>query len=319
MSTGARMQQIRFPHFGPPEVLTLSEVDRPRPGRGQVLIRVRAAGVNPKDCLVRKGKFRLFTGQRFPQGLGHDFAGEVATLGPGVDAPAPGTPVFGMRNGWRVGAYAEYALAAPDELAPIPAGLDWIAAAAVPLTAQTALQALRDLAGVRPGQRVLINGASGGVGTFAVQIARLMGAEVTAVCSARNAGLVRELGAGTAHDHAAADPLTLETRFDVWFDVFGNKGFPAARHALTRRGCYVTTVPGRANVCWHLATQLSPGRQARLVVVRSRHTDLARLAEWLEAGRLRAIVDRTYPLAEAAEAHAFVETKRARGKVVLTV
>lgn len=311
-------RRIELPRFGPPEVLSLAEVPRPRPRRGEVLVRVHATGVNPKDCMVRKGKFRLFAGTRFPQSLGHDFAGEIAACGPGVDDPPPGTAVFGMRNGWRVGAYADHAIAEPDELAAMPGHLAWEQAAAVPLAAQTALQALRDLGGVKHGDRVLINGASGGVGTFAVQIARILGAHVTAVCSARNADLVRGLGADTIHDYAQSDPLTLVEAFDTWFDVFGNKSFPSARPALTRRGTYISTVPDGRSVGWHLATRLSPGRRGRLVVVRSRRRDLEALARWMEAGHLHPVIERTYPLAEAADAHALVETKRARGKVVLT-
>lgn len=319
MSNKDSMQQIRLTGFGGPEVLELAEVARPQPERGEVLVRLHAAGINPKDCMVRKGKFRAFTGARFPQGLGHDFAGEVVALGPGVSEPALETPVFGMRNGWRVGAYAEYAVARTDELAPMPAGLDWTQAAAVPLAALTALQALRDLAHTAPGDEVLINGASGGVGTFAVQIAAALGARVTAVCSARNAELVRGLGASAVHDYNDADPLDLPARYDAFFDVFGNKSFPRARRRLKLRGTYVTTVPNAANVAWHLATRLSPLQRARLVVVKSRRADLATLAAWIEAGQLHPVVDRSYPLDQAGEAHAYIETKRARGKVVLVV
>lgn len=312
------MRRIQLTRFGPPDTLSLAEVPRPQPRRGEVLVRVHAAAINPKDCMVRKGKFRLFTGTRFPQGLGHDFAGVVAECGPGVIDPSPGTPVFGMRNGWRVGAYADYTVARPDEMATMPGHLAWEQGAAVPLAALTALQALRDLGGVGNGDRVLINGASGGVGTFAVQIARCLGAHVTAVCSARNADLVRSLGADRVHDYGDADPLTLSGPFDTWFDVFGNKSFPAAHTMLARRGTYVTTVPDVRNAAWHVATRVSPGRHARLVVVHSRRRDLERLARWMETGHLHPVLERTYPLAQAADAHELVETKRARGKVVLT-
>lgn len=312
------MRRIEMSRFGAADVLQLAEVPRPRPARGEVLIRVRAAGVNPKDCMVRKGKFQLFTGTRFPQGLGHDFAGEIAELGPGVDHLAPGTAVFGMQNGWRVGAYADYAIARPDALAHLPAGLAWEQAAAVPLAAQTALQALRDLADVGQGSRVLINGASGGVGTFAVQIAHALGAHVTAVCSQRNAELVRGLGADTVHDYNQTDPIDRDEAFDTWFDAFGNKSFPRTRAALTRHGQYITTVPSRANLGWSLATIVSIGRRGRLVLVHSRRRDLETLADWLRTGALHPIVECTYPLAQAAQAHDLIETKRVRGKVVLT-
>lgn len=312
------MRRIEFPQFGSPEVLRSAEVPRPRPGRGELLVRVHAAGVNPKDCMVRKGKFRLFTGARFPQGLGHDFAGTIAECGPGTEQLSPGTAVFGMRNGWRMTAYADYTIATADELATMPKALGWSQAAAIPLAAQTALQALRDLAGVGPGNRVLINGASGGVGTFAVQIARHLGAHVTAVCSERNEDLVRGLGADAVHDYAQADPTKLDAAFDTWFDVFGNRSFLMTRGSLGRRGMYITTVPSRRNFGWHLATRLTAGKRSRLVLVRSRRRDLETLADWVRTGDLHPVIECTYPLEQAAQAHTLVETKRVRGKVVLT-
>jgi len=313
------MRAIQFHRYGRPEVLKLESAPQPRPGPGEVLVRVAAAAVNPKDCLVRKGKFAIATGHRFPLGVGYDFAGEVAELGAGVDDLREGQRVHGMLNGWRGRAYAEYLSCPAAELAPMPEALDSREAAAVPLAGQTALQALRDLGRVRSGDRVLINGASGGVGTFAVQVAKAMGAEVTAVCSAANADLVRGLGADHCHDYRESDPLDLEQRFDVWFDVFGNKSFPQARNALARRGVYITTVPAAASVAWHLGTRLSPGRRGLLVVVKSRRVDIEALTAWIEAGALRPVIARTYPLEWAADAHAYIETKRARGKVVLDV
>lgn len=313
----ALMRRIELPRFGPAEVLRLAQAPRPRPRRGEVLIRVRAAGVNPKDCMIRKGKFRLFTGSRFPQELGQDFAGEVVACGPGVKQPLPGTAVFGMLDGWRAGTYAEYITARPNELCPLPEALAWEQAAAIPLAAQTALQALRDLGRIRAGSRVLINGASGGVGTFAVQIACALGAHVTAVCSAANHRLVLELGANAAQDYQQVEPTRLTGPFDAWFDVFGNRSFPSARIALTRRGIYIATIPNLRNLGWHLATRVPAGQRSRLVLVRSRRRDLAILADWVRNGTLHPVLEQTFPLAQAAQAHRLVETKRVRGKVVL--
>lgn len=289
------------------------------PGKHEVLVRVRAAAVNPKDCLVRKGKFRIFTGRRFPQGLGHDFAGEVAAVGSRITGIAPGDVVFGMTNGWRGRAYAEYLLASPDELAPKPAALDFIQAAAVPLAAQTALQALRDLGRIGAGSKICINGASGGVGTFAVQIAAIFGAEITAICSSRNQDLVRGLGADQVLDYAGGDSLRRLPRCDIVFDVFGNQRYRDVAPHLASNGVFISTVPSRRIFIDRWLTPRHQGPRARLVIVRSRSADLIWLARQIEDGRLRPVVDRVMDLAAAGAAHAYVETRRARGKVVLRV
>ena len=281
------------------------------------MVRIRAAGVNPKDCLVRKGKFRWFTGRRFPQGLGHDFAGTLEQVGRGVDGFQVGDAVFGMTSGWKGRTYAGFATVSPSETALKPVELTFEEAAAVPLAAQTALQALRDLGRLSPGRRVVINGASGGVGTFAVQIARILGAKVTAVCSGRNADLVRRLGAERVVDYQREALRDSPEAVDLFFDVFGNRRFPDIRPLLTSRGHFISTVPGLPILKWGLMSRLGSGPRARLVVVKSRATDLKTLAGWIAARCLVPVVDRTFPLEDVRQAHAYIETKRARGKVVL--
>jgi NADPH:quinone reductase-like Zn-dependent oxidoreductase len=313
------MKAVQFDRYGPPAVLACREVAKPACGLRELLVEVHAAGVNPKDCLVRKGKFRWFTGRRFPLGLGHDFAGRVAVVGRRARGFQVGDAVFGMTNGWQGRTYAAYAVVQPSETALKPSNLTFEQAAAVPLAAQTALQALRDIGGLAPGQRVMINGASGGVGTFAVQIARLLGAQVVAICSGRNAALVRGLGAERVIDYHREDFREDGEPLDIFFDVFGNQRFPDIRPLLTPQGRYIATVPGVAALKWALASRIRPGPRASLVVVKSRAGDLERLAAWIADGQLRAVVDRTFPLTAAEAAHAYIETKRARGKVVLQV
>jgi len=313
----ATMRAVVIDRYGGPEVLRQARVPRPVPTRGQVLVRTRFIGVNPKDVIVRKGKFRIATGKKFPLILGHDIAGEVVEAGVGADL-AEGERVYGMINDFAGRAYAEYAAVDTKQVAKAPSSVELRAAAAVPLAAQTALQALRDDAHVESGQKVLINGASGGVGIFAVQIAKILGAEVTAVCSHRNVDLVTELGADHVIDYTQTELVDLDERFDAIFDVFGNYSFDSLKNQLSPRGTYVNTIPN-AGIFKDVARTLLGPKRAKLVIVRSRRGQLDWLRQEIDAGRLRVIVDRSFPLQDAAGAHRYMETKRARGKVVLEV
>jgi NADPH:quinone reductase-like Zn-dependent oxidoreductase len=313
----ARMHAVVIDRYGGADVLRPTEVPRPVPTRGQVLVRTRFIGVNPKDVIVRKGKFKVATGKRFPLLVGHDIAGEVVEAGVGADLPV-GASVFGMINDFAGRAYAEYAAVDARSLALAPTSVPLRTAAAVPLAAQTALQALRDEGRVKPGQHVLVNGASGGVGVFAVQLAKLLGAEVTAVCSARNTDLVRDLGADHVVDYATTELTSLPTRFDTVFDVFGNYRFDTLRPLLKARGAYVHTIPS-GRILRDVARTLLRSQRARLVVVRSRRAQLEWLRGYIDSGALRVVLDRSFALNDAAEAHRYMETKRARGKVVLEV
>lgn len=313
------MLAVQFDRYGPPRVLRCREVTKPNCRARGLLVAVRAAGVNPKDCLVRKGKFRWMTGRRFPLGLGHDFAGTVAAVGPQAPGFHVGDAVYGMTNGWRGRTYAAFAAVQTTETALMPPRLTFEQAAAVPLAAQTALQALRDIGRLSTGQRVTINGASGGVGTFAVQIACLLGARVTAICSGRNADLVRRLGAERVVDYQRDDIRECTDPVDVFLDVFGNQRFPDIRPLLTGQGRYISTVPGLPILKWGLLSRLGSGPRASLVVVKSKTGDLLRLSSWIADRRLEPVMDRIFPLQEVQAAHAYIETKRARGKVVLQV
>jgi len=249
--------------------------------------------------------------------VGHDIAGEVVDTGMGADL-AEGDLVFGMINDFAGRAYAEYAAVDCQQLAIAPISIGMDVAAAVPLAAQTALQALRDDARLQPDQSALINGASGGVGVFAVQIGKILGAGVTAVCSHRNADLVKELGADEVVDYGKVELVNLDERFDVIFDVFGNYHFDKLKHLLRPRGTYVHTIPS-GRIFKDVARTLVRRKRAKLVVVKSRREDLDWLRQHIDAKRLRVVVDRSFALGDVAEAHRYMETKRARGKVVLAV
>ncbi|MBN1531318.1 MAG: NAD(P)-dependent alcohol dehydrogenase [Spirochaetes bacterium] len=312
------MRAVEYDRYGPPEVLELREVPPPRAGKGTVVVRVAAASVNPKDCFVRKGWFRRITGRRFPRRTCYDFSGWVEEAGPGASGFARGDRVFGMVNGWGGGTCAEYIAVPRDEVCPLPEHMDIVESAAVPLAALTALQALRDIGRIGPESRVCVNGASGGVGSFAVQIAAAMGARVTAVCSAGNAGLCRGLGALRTVDYASERIEDSDERFDVFFDVFGNKPFDLTRGLLAPGGAYVTTVPNPKNLLYRLLTALSRTR-ARIVIVKSRRRDLETLLDLARRGALRPVIDGIYPMEKIRDAHRHVETKHTRGKIVVTV
>ena len=303
--------------FGGIDRVVVRDVPKPAPGPGEVLVRVRAASMNPLDCKLREGKFRLVFRVRPPFVLGFDVAGEVEGVGPGVTRLRPGDAVFGELP--RPGAHAEYVVAGEDHLLPKPGRLSFEEAAAIPAAAMSALQALRDEARLRAGQHLLVNGAGGGIGTFAVQIAKAWGARVTAVASARNQDLLREIGADESLDYAKDDFARREAVFDAILDVVPNRSFPECRRALAPGGTYVTTLPGPGPFLWRALTALPlfGGRRCRALMLRPKRSDLEELARLAEAGKLRPIVGDVFPLDAIREAHARMQSGHARGKIVV--
>jgi len=313
------MRAVRYERYGAADVAKVVDVREPgREGRGY-LVKVHAAALNPKDVLVRKGKFPFMAGRRFPKAMGYDWAGEIVE----GDASFPaGTRVFGMIQSWAAGALAELARVLPDECARAPEGLTFEECAALPLASLTALQALRDEGSVGRGHAVLLHGASGGVGVYAIQIAKALGATVTTTSSEKNRELCLSLGADRALDYTAVDFGRGEVTgqpFDAFVDVFGNQRFSRVRRLLTPEGTYVTTVPSPRIALDTVLTPLRTRRRARLVVVRSRRSDLEAITKLVAEGKLRPVIDSTFPLADIREASLRIESKRARGKVVVTV
>lgn len=314
--------------YGPPSVLEVREVGIPSPGRGDVLVRVRAASVHPGDYFVMTGEpyvVRLVFGLRRPRhGIpGRDLAGAVAAVGEGVTALRPGDEVFGWST---TGTLAEYACVPADHLVSVPANVSVVDAAAVPTSALTALQALRRIADVRPGQKVLVTGASGGVGSFAVQIAKALGAEVTGVCSAGNVELVRSLGADHVVDYTTTDFTCGEKRYDVILDNVEAQPLAAVRRALTSTGVLIPN-SGRGGrwlgpllriVRARLLSLFTRQRLRPFTSVEKRE-DLLALADLIATGQVMPVLDRTYPLDDAAGALRHVASGHTRGKVVVTV
>lgn len=315
----ATMRAVAFRRYGPAEVLEEVEVPRPEPGRGEVLIRSAAAGVNPADCALRGGQLRLFARLKLPFVPGSDVAGVVEAVGDGVSRFAVGDTVFAMTPSTAGGCYAEYVAVDEENAARVPEGLALAEAGAVPLASLTALQALRDVAGLKAGEGVLIHGASGGVGTFAVQIAKAMGARVTAVCSGRNAGLVRDLGADEVLDYEADDPGAGGRRFDRIFGAVNVLPLRSWRRVLKAGGSVATVNPVFAGGSPRLLARLATGVGPRGVFVKPSGADLETMAAWISAGSIRPVVEHSYPIQDAAQAHRRSETKRTRGKLVLVV
>ena len=314
------MNAIYFEEYGSADVLRYGEQPKPMPKADQILVRVRASSINPIDWKVRQGELKLITGQKFPKIPGRDVAGEVVAIGANITRFKIGDRVYGMPNDGVGGANAECALLAEAVAAFIPANLTFEEAGAVPLAALTAFQALHQHGQLLSGDRVLINGASGGVGTFAVQIAKALGAgEVTGVCGPDNAELVRSLGADRVLDHHEHDFTKDLSHYDLIFDAVGKSSYTACQHALRRNGRYVTTMPEPAAIITDkLATAFST-KSSHAFFAKERGADLALISAWLQAGTVRVIIDRTFALQETAEAHRYSETGRAAGKIVLTV
>jgi NADPH:quinone reductase-like Zn-dependent oxidoreductase len=325
------MKAIAYEKFGSADVLELSEVRKPDVERDEVLVRVRAASPNPWDWHFMRGLPYIArvvggVGVRRPTKsvLGTDIAGKIEAVGSDVTRFRPGDEVFGFVGG---GGFAEYVSAPEGLLALTPVNLSFEQAATVPLAAVTALQGLRDAGEIRPGQKVLIVGASGGVGTFAVQIAKWFGADVTGVSSTRNLELVRSIGADSVIDYTREDFTRGGQKYDLIFQLAGTASPYACRRALTRTGRLVLSSgdsPGRfigAVSRIIKAALLSPfiGQTMRTLATKPSSEDLQFLKGLIEAGSVSPVIDRTYPLSEAADAIRYLETGRARGKVVISV
>jgi NADPH:quinone reductase-like Zn-dependent oxidoreductase len=319
------MKAIVYRKNGPAEVLTCEELEKPVPSDKEVLIKVHAAAVNPLDYHLMKGGpalARLLFGRGKLKRPGVDAAGVVNAVGPGVTLSKAGDAVFGACRG----AFAEYAIAPESSLVPKPANVAFEDAAASPIAALTALQGLRNRGKIQPGQNVLINGASGGVGTFAVQLAKIFAAHVTAVCSARNADLVRSRGADRVIDYAQEDFSKGAARYDLILDLAGNHPFSACQRVLNPRGIHVGAgiLAGSKSLLVMFAGLIGTLLVSRFsrqkfvtYMAKANREDLAFIADLLASGKLKPVIDKRYTLVEVPEAMRYQGTWRARGKLVI--
>jgi NADPH:quinone reductase-like Zn-dependent oxidoreductase len=333
------MRAYVLKHYGGPEGSQLMDVPAPAPRPRDILVAVRAAGLNPVDFKFRQGKLRAIQRPKLPFVLGNELAGEVIAVGSDVKRFRVGDRVFARVAKDRAGAFAEQACVDEDDAAQMPRDLDFTAAAAVPLAALTALQALRDELAVKPGQKVFISGGAGGVGSFAIQIAKWLGAHVTTTASPRGEALVRSLGCDEVIDYTAQDISKTAARFDAGFDLIGGKTldqmFEIMKPGTTIVSIAAVPEPQTAikdlggsralsAVFWFISYGIRArarrvGIGYRFLFMHSSGSDLAQLAELIEQGKLKIIVDKAYPFAKISEALAYVESGRAKGKVVVTM
>jgi NADPH:quinone reductase-like Zn-dependent oxidoreductase len=313
------MKAVFINQYGSTQVLQYGSIETPSINRDQLLVKVYASSVNPVDWKIRAGQLQFLTGYKFPMVLGFDVSGEVVAVGESVTRFQTGDKVYAYLDSLPGGAYAEYAAVSEQVACFKPDNMSYEQAAAVPLAAITALQSLRDLGQILPGHKVLINGASGGVGSFGVQIAKAFKAEVTAVCSTQNVELVKSLGGDRVIDYTVQD-LTKDTSFyDIIFDAVGKESFSGCQNILKPNGVYVTTLPDPDSLVQSFLTFLLPGKKSKLIVAQSNGQDLAYLKELIEGGKIRSVIDRTYSLEELAAAHAESEQGHVVGKLVIAV
>jgi NADPH:quinone reductase-like Zn-dependent oxidoreductase len=321
------MKAVVYYNYGSPDVLKCEEIEKPTAGDNEVLIRVRAASVNPYDWHFMRGTpyiVRMMAGLLKPKDkrLGVDVAGQVEAVGGNVTQLKPGDEVFGACRG----AFAEYACASESALVVKPANVTFEQAASVPIAAFTALQGLRDKGHLQPGQKVLINGAAGGVGTFAVQIAKWFGAEVTGVCSTRNVDMVRSIGADRVIDYTQEDFTKSGQRYDLFFDCVGNHSLLACRRVLNPKGIYILVGGPGGRWLGPLARMLKTlvlswfvSQKLVLFLAKPSKEDLIVMHEIMKAGKVTPVIDKRYKLSEVPEAIRYLEEGHARGKVVITL
>ena len=325
------MKAIVHTKYGPPDELQLEEVEKPVPKDNEVLIKIHATTVTSSDCNTRNFTFvpklfllpaRIMFGVFKPKIniLGFDLAGEIEAVGKDVKRFKAGDQVFGTPGGMALGAHAEYTCVPEDGVLTIkPANVSWEEAAAIFLGAHTALYYLRDLGNIQAGQKVLIYGASGAIGTYAIQLAKYFGAEVTGVCSTRNLGMVKSLGADKVIDYTQEDFAKSGETYDLIFDAVGKTSFSHCKNSLKQKGIFLPVLLDLPEVVQMIWTSMTGGKKVKGGPATERVEDLNFFKELIEAGKLKPVIDRSYPLEQTAEAFRYVETGRKKGNVVITV
>lgn len=305
--------------YGTEEMLKIAQLAMPSPASRQVLVEIHASSVNPIDWKIRKGELKLISGFRFPRFLGADLSGRVIKVGDQVKRFKEGDEVYGLISALKGGAYATHLVLDESALALKPVNLNFQQAAAIPLAGQTALQGLRDRGEIQLGQQVLINGCTGGVGTFAVQIAKKFGAIVTGVCSTANQAFAHELGCDYVHDYTKEDLSLTERNYDLIFDAVGKMELSVARKLLTAQGNYVSTLPSGTLYFREFLSRLTGERKFCSILLGSNAKDLTFLKDLSESGHLKVVIDKVYDFKELPQAHHYSQQGHAKGKIVIAI
>lgn len=310
------MKVIVCHQYGSSDVLKVEEHQEPKPSANEVLVSVKAISVNPVDWKIRSGALKIKTGFKPPPILGSDFAGEITAVGSHMNDYTVGDEIWGKFDSFKGGSYAQVVTAKEQNISHKPHNLDFFQAAAIPNVALTAYQAMVHKSGLKTGQNVLINGASGGVGLMAVQIAKAMDCEITAVCSSKNSALVKSLGADVVLDYHTDDILAAKNTYDVFFDCVSNQSFFKVCASLKSKGTHIKTTP---DLCSAIGSVLKPlgMRRPDHIMVKPSHQDLLQLKVWVEQGLLKPIVQQVYPMNNVSDAHQLSETGHVVGKLVL--
>lgn len=313
------MKAIVIRHYGSKEVLEPAEMPDPEPDEDELLVRIHAFGINPTDWKIRKGMAHRVMRKKFPIILGQDFSGEVVSVGSEVGDYEIGDRVFGTVNAMKgEGSYAELIAVPAKNVATLPANMSFEEAAALPTAGLAALQALRDKGGIRNGMDVLINGAAGGVGHYAIQIAKFFGAYVTAVCGPENLDFATDLGADEALDYTKVDFTKQKSRYDIIFDTIGNRNFRECIPVLQPKGIFITTKPALNQFVRMFLTRFTT-KKSKTFLVDIEEDDLWELKKMAEAEQIRSHVEHTFPFDKVAEAQALSESTHLRGKIVVEV
>ncbi|MEB3343812.1 NAD(P)-dependent alcohol dehydrogenase [Okeania sp.] len=312
------MKAVTINRYGSIDVLEYSEIEKPQIKPEQLLVKIHASSINPVDWKIRQGQLQLLSGFNFPILLGSDLSGVIIEAGEKVENFQPGNEIYTFINPLVGGAYAEYIAIPANTAALKPKNMNYCQAAAVPVAGLTAFQALLNLGQIRPGKKVLINGVSGGVGTFAVQIAKAMKAEVIGVCSSKNITLVESLGANQVIDYNQINFTQESEQYDIVFDAVGKETFSSCENVLKSEGIYISTLPILENLPSTLFTLFMPGKKSKFVLAQPNPDDLISLGKLIEDGLVKSVIDKTYKLTEIAAAHAYSEMGRAVGKIVIT-
>lgn len=313
------MKAIQYKNYGTANTLELAEIPRPVPRSQEVLIEIHASSINPIDWKLRRGDLRMLMPLRMPVIPGFDLSGKIAAVGSAVTEYKVGDEVYSRSDKNPGMASAQYITLNPRCIALKPENFNHHEAAAVPLAALTALQALRDKGNLQSGQKVLVNGASGGVGIYAVQIAKALGAHVTGVCGPDNIEMIKELGADSVIDYRSQNPLSVDGSYSIIFDAVASLAYGNAAKKLDKSGVYISTVPKVTRILKYTVGNMVLSKKETFIMMQPSGADLKLLADLANAGNLKSIIDSVYPLEELARAHEYSEGGRAKGKIVIAV